>query len=109
MFFVPSSHLLGFIVSHKGIVVDPLKVQSILNLPSPRTLCQLHSLQGKANFLHRFILDYVTRVHGFLRLLHTNIPFVWDKHAQEDFYALKQALASAPLFSTPKFTKDFIL
>ena len=39
----------------------------------------------------------------------TNIPFFWDQHAQDAFYALKQALDSAPLLSAPDFTKDFIL
>ena len=42
-------------------------------------------------------------------MFHTNISFVWDKHAKYSFDGLKQALASAPLLSTPDFTKDFII
>ena len=41
VFCVPAERLLGFIVSHKGILIGPLKVQAILNLPSPHTLSQL--------------------------------------------------------------------
>jgi polyhydroxyalkanoate synthesis regulator protein len=41
-----------------GIRVDPLKVEAILNLPPPSTLRQLQSLQGKENFLRRFIPNY---------------------------------------------------
>ena len=37
IFCVPISHLIGFIISHKGIIVDPLKFQAILDLPSPKT------------------------------------------------------------------------
>jgi hypothetical protein len=33
------------------ITVDPLKVQAITEIPPPRNLHQLQSLQGKANFL----------------------------------------------------------
>jgi hypothetical protein len=51
VFCVESDRVLGFIVSLHGIRVDPLKVDSILNLPPPSTLHQLQSLQGKANFL----------------------------------------------------------
>ena len=58
VFFVPADHLLGLIMSKYGITLDPLKVQAILELPITRTLCQLQSLQGKANFLRRFIPDY---------------------------------------------------
>ena len=49
------------------------------------------------------------KFHGFLHLIRTNIPFVWDENAQGDFDALKQALNSSPLLSPPKFTKEFIL
>ena len=41
VFCVPAGRLLRFIVSHKGIMVDPLKVQAILDLPSPKTWHQL--------------------------------------------------------------------
>ena len=109
VFCVPSGHLHGLSVSHKWIVVNPLTVQAILNLPSPRTFRQLHSLQGKANFLRHFILDYATKFHSFLRLIHTNIPFLWDKHAQGAFDALKQSLVSSPLLSPTNFAMDFIL
>ena len=90
-------------------MVDPLKFQAILDLHTPKTLCQLQSLQGKANFLRRFVPEYATKSYGSIYLLHTKIPFVWDQQAQESFDALKQALASALLLSTPDFTRDFIL
>ena len=38
VFYVESGQLLGFIVLHQGIRVDPLKVEAILNLPPPSTL-----------------------------------------------------------------------
>ena len=109
VFCVPAGRLLGFIVSHKGITVDPLKFQAILDLPSPKTQHQLQSLQGKAKFLHRFVPEYETKAYGFILLLYTKIPFVLDQQAQESFDALKQALASTPLLSAPYFTQDFIL
>jgi hypothetical protein len=62
---IESNQLLGFIVSRQGIKVDPLKVKAILNLPPPFSLRQLQSLQGKANFLHRFIPNYVELTLGF--------------------------------------------
>jgi hypothetical protein len=69
VFCVESGRLLGFIVSCQGIRVDPLKVEVILNLPPPSSLLQLQCLQGKANFLCRFISNYVELTLGFTRLL----------------------------------------
>jgi hypothetical protein len=60
-FCVTSGCLLGFIMSTKGIMVDPLKVEAIVQLPPPRTIPQLQSLQGKVNFL-RFLLPTMPRL-----------------------------------------------
>ena len=52
VFCVESGRLLGFIVSSKGIQVDPLKVEAIVNLPPPRSIRLFQILQGKSSFLH---------------------------------------------------------
>ena len=41
VFCVLADHLLRFIISHKGIAVEPVKVQAILNILSPCALRQL--------------------------------------------------------------------
>lgn len=46
VFGVTSSKLLGYIVSTKGIEVDPTKVQDIMEMPPPKNISQFHSLQG---------------------------------------------------------------
>jgi hypothetical protein len=68
-FCITSGRLLGFIVSTTWIMVDPLKVEAIIQLPPPRTILQLQSLQGKVNFLRRFIANYAKITKGFMRLL----------------------------------------
>jgi hypothetical protein len=109
IFVVESGRLLGFIVSKDGIRVDPLKIQAIIALPPPKNLTQLQSLQGKANFLRRFICNYDEITKGFMRLLQKNVPFIWDDTAQRSFNALKHALTHAPLLHPPDYTKDYLL
>jgi hypothetical protein len=57
VFCITIGCLLGFIISQQGIIVDPLKFQAINEIPPPppHNLHQLQSLQGKANFLCRFV------------------------------------------------------
>lgn len=74
IFAVESGQLLGFIVANDGIHVDPLKVVAITNIPPPHTILQLHSLQGKANFLRRFIVNYAKITKGFMCLLKKGVP-----------------------------------
>jgi hypothetical protein len=92
MFCVTVGHLFGFIVSQRGITVDPLKVKAITEIPPSQNLRQLQSLQGKANFLRCFVPDYAICAHGFLHLLRHDIPFHWDDYAQQSFDDLKTTL-----------------
>ena len=96
-------------MANDGIRVDPLKVEAITKLPLPRTILQLQSLQGKANFLRRFIVNYAEITRGFMRLLKKGVPFIWDDRAQRSFDALKAALTSTPVISPPNYQKDFLL
>ena len=45
-FGVTSGKLLGYIVSAKGIEVDLKKVKAIMEIPPPKNICQIRSLQG---------------------------------------------------------------
>ena len=76
VFFVEVGRLLGFIVSKDGICIDPLKIEAILALPAPTNITKLQSLQGKENFLCRFVYNYTERTHGFMRLLKKYTPFI---------------------------------
>ena len=44
-----------------------------------------------------------------MHLLKKDTPFEWDERAQESFDALKRALASAPVISSPDYSRDFLL
>ena len=70
--------LLGFIVSKDGIQIDPLNIDAILTLPVPANLLELQSLQGKANFLRRFVCNFAEKKHGYMRLFKKDTPFFWD-------------------------------
>jgi hypothetical protein len=83
-------------------MVDPLKVEDTINFPPP-TLRQLQSFQGKENFLHRFIPNYVELTKGFTRLLKKGHDFVWDDIANKSFEALKLSLTHTPLLFPPNY------
>jgi hypothetical protein len=65
-------------------MVDPLKVEAILQLPPLRNIHQIQGLQGKSNFLRRFIVNYSNITNGFMHLLKETL-FIWDERAQESF------------------------
>ena len=54
-FGVPTGKLLGFIVSEKGIEVDPANVKAIQEMPAPKTQNQVRGFLGCLNYISRFI------------------------------------------------------
>jgi hypothetical protein len=106
---VESSRLLGFIVSNYGIIVHPLKVEAIIELPPSNSVIQLQRLEGKENFSRCFVSNYAEITKGFMRLLKKGVPFIWDEQAQQYFDCLKQVLTSTPLHKPPNYNNFFIL
>ena len=55
VFGVPAGKLLGFIVSERGIEVNPEKIKAILNISKPTCLKDVQRLAGSAAAVSRFI------------------------------------------------------
>lgn len=82
VFVVTSGQLLGFIMSTERIQVDPFKFEEIIQLPPPSSIRQIQSLQGKENFLRRFITNYAKITKGSMCFLKKGVPFLWDDFSQ---------------------------
>ena len=54
-FGVTTGKFLGFMVSQKGIEVNPEKIRAIMELEPPRTVMEVQSLNGKIVALNRFV------------------------------------------------------
>jgi len=50
-FNVTSSKFLGFIVRRQGIKIDQAKVKVIQDMPEPKNLKELRSLQGRLTYI----------------------------------------------------------
>lgn len=57
-FFQTSVVFLGFVISTKGISMDPSKLATIADWPYPKTLNDLQRFLGFANFYRRFIPNF---------------------------------------------------
>ena len=78
MFGVKFGKLLGFVVSQKGIEVDPNKVRVILEMPEPRTEKQVRGFLGRLNYIARFISQLTATCEPLFRLLPMNQSVQWD-------------------------------
>ena len=62
-------NLLGFVVSNKGIEIDPDKVQAIQDLPPPRTTKEVRSFMGRLNYIARFISQMTAKCDPIFKML----------------------------------------
>jgi len=66
---VSSSKFMGFIVTSKGIHLDPNKVKAIQSMQPPKNLKELKGLQGRLAYIQRFIVSLSGRCQPFTRLI----------------------------------------
>jgi hypothetical protein len=102
VFSMSSDKLLGYIVSSRGIDMNPKKVEAIENLQSPRIRKEIQKLAGMTAALSRFISKLRECGMSFYRLLCKVDGFQWDDQATAAFVELKKYLKSLPTLVPPK-------
>src|SRR5438105_11228058 len=89
VFGVPSGKLLGFIVSHRGIEVNPEKLKDIFRVNSPSKLKDIQKLTGCMAALSRFVSRLGEWAMPFYKLLKKQDKFQWTPEAQKALDKLK--------------------
>lgn len=108
-FHQPEVKFLGHIVGQGVIKVDPTKVATVTAWPEPKTVAELRSFLGLANYFRRFMQGYSSRVAPLHDLTKSDSPFVWTLACRNAFQGVKEALASSPVLVLPNFSKPFEL
>ena len=88
---------LGFIVSTKGIEVDPEKIVVVRDWQAPSTVKGVQGFLGFCNFYRRFIREYGRIARPLTLLTRKGALYQWTKQCQEAFDKLKQAMLEAPI------------
>ena len=91
-FGAPTGKLLGFIVSKKGIEIDPTKIKAIREMPVPKTQKDVKSFLGKINFIGRFIAQLTSICESLFKLLNKNLSLYWSEECQQAFDKIKNYL-----------------
>ena len=106
-FGVASGKFLGFMVSQKGIEANPEKVQTIINMVSPRTVKEIQKLTGRIAALNRFVSKAMDKCLPFFKTLKQ--AFAWTDECEAAFQDLKHYLSNSPLLSPSKERENLYL
>jgi hypothetical protein len=82
---------LGFIISEKSVSMDPKKIQGITEWEIPKTVKEVRSFLGFANFYRKFIDHYSEKARPLHDLTKKDTPWTWKKEQQDTFETMKKS------------------
>ena len=100
-FGLGSRKFLGYMVTHRGIEVNPDQVKAINNLQPPRNPKEVQKLNGMTAALNRFISQSGDICRPFFLLMNKWKGFEWTKECTMAFQQLKEYLSRPPIMSSP--------
>ena len=98
-----------FIVTSKGIHLDPEKVRAIQEMQPLRNLKELRGLQGWLAYIRRLISNLSGLCQPFTTLMKKWVSFIWDIACQLVFEEIKEYLTHSPVPVAPVSEKSFLL
>ena len=101
-FGVGSGKFLGYMVTHRGIEVNPNQIKAIKSLQSPWNPKEVQKLTEMTAALNRFISRSVDRCRPFFLLMNKWKGFEWIEECTLDFRQLKEYLSHPPIMSSPE-------
>ena len=108
-FEVGTGKFLGYMITHRGIEVNPDQISAIECLKSPSNPKKVKVLTGMLTALNRFISKFADRCRPFYQLLKKWKEFQWIEKCEKAFQDLKEYLMWAPLLSTPQPVEDLFM
>nr|GEW15227.1 reverse transcriptase domain-containing protein [Tanacetum cinerariifolium] len=103
---------LGYVVTPEGMKPCPDKTAAELQLPSPRTIKEVQSLNGKLVSLNRFLFKSAEKSLPLFKTFNKCIKksdFHWTAEAEQALKQLKQHLSELPLLVAPKPNEELIV
>lgn len=76
---------LGHVISKDGVLVDPTKIEAIVNCESPKNVAEIRSFLGLASYYRRFVEGFSTISAPLTKLARKNVPFVWSEECEASF------------------------
>ena len=101
-FEIGSGKFIGYMVTYRGIEVNPDQIKAINNLQSPRNPKEVQKLTGMTVDLNRFISRSADRCRPFFLLMNKCRGFDWIEECARAFQQLKEYLSHLPIMSSPE-------
>nr|KYP76142.1 Transposon Ty3-I Gag-Pol polyprotein [Cajanus cajan] len=109
VFGVSGGKFLGFMLSNRGIEVNPDKCHTILDMRSPTNIKEVQRLSGQLTSLSRFLPCMAEIAKPILNLLKKADRFKWTDECEAAFQHFKGQLGTPPVLSKPILGSNLII
>ncbi|GBG66832.1 hypothetical protein CBR_g70710 [Chara braunii] len=100
---------LGHVLDGDGIKPEDSKIAAIRDWPTPRTLTELRSFLGLANYYRKFVRNFSTIAAPLRRLLKKEAIWEWDRDCTSALKKLKRALIEYPVLKVADPSLPFVV
>ena len=101
--------LLSFVISPKGIIIDPGRIEAIKDIVLFHNKKAMQSFLGKINFVIRLISNFAKIIKPLQDMIKKDFNFKWTKERREAFDNIKESIAEAPTLWSPNFDNEIHL
>jgi hypothetical protein len=109
IFSVTKGNILGHIFFDSRISIDPERIATILNMPTPTSKKEVQDFMGVINFVRRFVSDFFVMVKTIHNLLKQYRSFSWIDDVEDAFVGINKVINSALVLAKLDFEKDFMI
>ena len=95
-FLVRKATFMGHIITTDGLQPNPVTVQAILNMPTPKDKQGVRRFLGAINYLSKFCPQLSSVTQPMRNLTKEDTPFLWSAQHQQAFDEAKALATSAP-------------
>ncbi|GBG60205.1 hypothetical protein CBR_g3449 [Chara braunii] len=99
----------GHVLDGDGIKPEDSKIAAIRDWPTPRTLTELRSFLGLANYYRKFVRNFSTIAAPLRRLLKKEAIWQWDNGCTSALKKLKRALIEYPVLKGADPSLPFVV
>jgi hypothetical protein len=106
-FFQKQIHYLGHVISEEGVAIDPDKIISIMEWPTPKDVSDIGSFMGLEEYYKRFIKGFSKIGCPITALQRKGVKFIWTPECEERFQTIKHLLTHVPMLKIVDPDNDF--
>ncbi|XP_050914700.1 uncharacterized mitochondrial protein AtMg00860-like [Lathyrus oleraceus] len=107
-FWLQEVSFLGHVISSGSIVVDPIKMDVVLQWEVPKSVTEIISFLGLAGYYRKFIEGFSKLSLPLTQLTRKGQAFMWDIMCEENFQKLKK-LTTTPILIFPDPKEPFVV